>query len=247
MSRAPAPPATVADGGGAMNHRRRALLLIALALLLGLLAASSVQRREAALDAALGPPARVLVTAAPVVAGAPLADARPALRELPRRYVPPDALTDPRLLAGAQAAVALPAGAYVTRAVLRTPGAAAVPVGPGERAAEVVARGDPATIVAGSRVDVLVTRDATGERPGTTVLALEDVEVLDAGPPAPGEEAAAGGGDGDRVAASLRVTVRQAVYLAAAQSFARELRLLPRAPDDRRRGRAGLAIDERLR
>jgi pilus assembly protein CpaB len=31
------------------------------------------------------------------------------------------------------------------------------------------------------------------------------------------------------------VTLRQAVYLAAAQSFARELRLLPRAPGDRRR------------
>jgi pilus assembly protein CpaB len=230
-----------------VNHRRRALLLLALALLLGLLAASSVQRREAALDAALGPSATVLVTAAPVAAGAQLADARPALRELPRRYAPPDALTDPRLLAGAQAAVALPPGAYVTRAVLRTPGAVAVPVGAGERAAEVVAHGDPATIVAGSRVDVLVTRDAVGDHPGATVLALEDVEVLAAVPAGAGEGAVGGEAGGERVAASLRVTVKQAVYLAAAQSFARELRLLPRAPDDRRRGRAGLAIDERLR
>ena len=37
------------------------------------------------------------------------------------------------------------------------------------------------------------------------------------------------------VAATLRVTVRQAVYLAAAGSFAREIRLLARAPGDRRR------------
>jgi pilus assembly protein CpaB len=37
------------------------------------------------------------------------------------------------------------------------------------------------------------------------------------------------------VAATLRVSVRQAVYLAAAQAFARELRLLARAPGDRRR------------
>lgn len=230
-----------------MNRRLRVLLLLALALLLGLLAASSVQRREAALDAALGPPETVLVTAVPVAAGAALADARPALRALPRRYAPPDALTDPRLLAGAQAAVALPAGAYVTRAVLRTPGVSAVPVGPGERVAEVVARGDPAAVVAGSRVDVLVTRDAAGDRPGTTVLALEDVEVLDAAPADPAQEAAGDSQGGARVAASLRVPVEQAVYLAAAQSFARELRLLPRAADDRRRGRAGLAIDERLR
>jgi pilus assembly protein CpaB len=36
------------------------------------------------------------------------------------------------------------------------------------------------------------------------------------------------------VAATLRVTVRQAVYLAAAQAFAREIRLLARAPGDHR-------------
>ena len=37
-----------------------------------------------------------------------------------------------------------------------------------------------------------------------------------------------------RVRATLRVTVAQAVYLAAAQSFARDVRLLARAPGDRR-------------
>ncbi|ADB52204.1 RcpC/CpaB family pilus assembly protein [Conexibacter woesei] len=230
-----------------MTRRRRALLLLALALLLGAIAASSVQRREAALGQALGPLTHVLVTRAPVAAGAPLADARPALRSLPRRYAPPDALTDPAVLDGAQAAVALPVGAYVTGASLRTPAAAAVPVGRGERVAEVVALGDPESIVAGSRVDVLVTRDTDGDRPGETVLALEDVEVLAAAAPPAAEIGADDAGAGARVAASLRVTVRQAVYLAAAQSFARELRLLPRAPQDRARGRAGLAVDERLR
>jgi pilus assembly protein CpaB len=40
------------------------------------------------------------------------------------------------------------------------------------------------------------------------------------------------------------VTVRQAVYLTAAQNFAREVRLLPRPPGDRRRaGRAAYAAD----
>ena len=34
--------------------------------------------------------------------------------------------------------------------------------------------------------------------------------------------------------ATLRVTVAQAVYLAAAQSFAQDVRLLARAPGDRR-------------
>jgi pilus assembly protein CpaB len=49
-----------------------------------------------------------------------------------------------------------------------------------------------------------------------------------------------------RVAASLRLTLRQAVYLAAAQAFAQELRLLPRAPGDRTRGRAGMTADASL-
>jgi pilus assembly protein CpaB len=42
------------------------------------------------------------------------------------------------------------------------------------------------------------------------------------------------------------VSVRQAVYLAAAQAFAREIRLLPRATGDRRR-MGGLIVGEGLR
>ena len=233
-----------------MTRRRRALLLCALALLLGTLAASSVRRREAALDRALGPLGTVLVTSVPVGAGAPLADARPQLRALPRRWAPPDALTSATALRDARAAVALPAGSYVTRAALRAPGTAAAPaVGPGERVADLVAHGDPDAIVAGSRVDLLVTRDGDGTRAGSTVLALEDVEVLAAAPAAAPDTLTEpdGAASGERVAVALRVTVRQAVYLAAAQSFARELRLLPRAPGDHGRSRGGIAVDERLR
>lgn len=228
-----------------MTRRRRAIGLLGLAILLGGLAASSVRRREAALDHALGPLTTVLVTRAPIHAGAPLAGGRPALRTVPRRYAPPDAVASAARLTGAHAAVPLPAGTYVTAATLRTPAAAGLPaVGPGERVADVVAHGDARTVVPGTRVDVLVTREARGNQPGATVLALEDVEVLAA---APAPQASGDEQPGDRVTASLRVTVRQAVYLAAAQSFARELRLLARAPTDRARGRTRLATDERLR
>jgi pilus assembly protein CpaB len=48
------------------------------------------------------------------------------------------------------------------------------------------------------------------------------------------------------VQTSLRVTLRQAVFLAAAQGFAREIRLLPRPQADHGRGAAGLAYDETL-
>ena len=49
-----------------------------------------------------------------------------------------------------------------------------------------------------------------------------------------------------KIAVSLRVTVRQAVYLAAAQSFAREIRVLPRATGDNGRGAEGLRIGSGL-
>jgi pilus assembly protein CpaB len=42
------------------------------------------------------------------------------------------------------------------------------------------------------------------------------------------------------------VTVRQAVFLAAAQSFAHDIRLLPRAAGDAGHGQAGLAVGSGL-
>jgi pilus assembly protein CpaB len=104
----------------------------------------------------------------------------------------------------------------------------------GERAVEVVASGSPELVVPGARVDVLVTREGVGTR-----LALQAVEVLASRPADPGAAAEAAGGA--RVAATLRVTLRQAVYLTAAESFARDVRLLPRAAgDDRRSGAVGV-------
>ncbi|HET6448955.1 MAG TPA: RcpC/CpaB family pilus assembly protein, partial [Conexibacter sp.] len=159
---------------------------------------------------------------------------------------PSDAVASAAQLAGARTAVALPAGSILTTAVLRRPGVAEVALTPGERVAELVAHGDPHAIVPGARVDVLVTRAGDGSRAGTTVLALEDVEVLAArrASASTGDSAAAGGA---RVVAQLRVRVHDAVYLAAAQAFASDIRLLVRAPGDRGGGHAGLAVDERLR
>jgi pilus assembly protein CpaB len=92
-----------------------------------------------------------------------------------------------------------------------------------------------------------VTREGAGGRDGSTTLALEDVEVLSAAS-APAAESGSGAGAAPlpRVSVELRVSVRQAVYLAAAQAFARELRVLPRAPGDRRRGAQGLRVGGRL-
>jgi len=228
-----------------MMRRRRAAVLLGLALLLGGLAASDVAGREAALRRAVGPTVPVVVVRSRLAAGETLDARHLAIRRVPARFAPAMAYGSTSALAGTRAATALEVGADVgPSSVDDGTRATGAPVHAGERVAELVARGSVGLIRAGSRVDVLVTRER-GDGSGATTVALEDAEVLAAH--AAGGDDDGGGAAGDRVAVSLRVTVRQAVYLAAAQSFARELRLLPRAADDRRHGLAGTTVGSDLR
>ena len=115
----------------------------------------------------------------------------------------------------------------------------------GERAVEVAVSGGAALGDAadpGARVDVLVSTESR-DGPGRSFLALEDVELLalraggdggEGGAP-PSERAGQSGAAAATATATLRVTLRQAVYLTAAQNFAREVRLLSRPPGDGRR------------
>ena len=227
-------------------RHRRAALLLGLALLLGGLAASDVARREAAVASRLAPLVDVVVAQDDLRAGDRLGMRDLAVRRMPERFAPLGAAADPAELVGQRVAVPVPRGGYLAAGQLDVaaasgPGAA---VRRGERAADVVGVGSAELIRPGARVDVLVTRDGEGTGGGTR-LALEDVEVLAASPAADGEAVGSGHG-APRVAVTLRVTVRQAVHLAAAQAFARELRLLPRAPGDRSRA-GGLAVAEALR
>ena len=232
-----------------MIRRRRALLLVGLALLLGGLAASDVARREAALHREVGPLVPVVVARDALPRGTALSPARLVVRRIPARFVPAGAVAAAGQLTGLRTAIAIPAGGLVAGGAVddgeqAAPGA---PIRPGERVADVTAVASPELVEPGSHVDVLVSRDGQDGGPGRTVLALEDVEVLAARPAA--AAGAAGdtpAGDAPHVAASLRVSVRQAVFLAAAQSFARDIRLLPRAAGDRRRGGQGLEVSEAL-
>jgi pilus assembly protein CpaB len=214
-----------------MTRRRRAAALLGLALLLGVLAASDVAGREAALRRQLGPTVQVVVVRAPVRAGERISRAALALREVPERYAPPGALRDPGAAVGQRAAVAIAPRTDLDDALLAVPAADAEPPGPvlrpGERALDLVAVAAADAVVGGARVDVLVTDDGRAGAPGTTRLALADVEVLAARAPtsADGPDDAAGL---PRVLATLRVTVRQAVALTAAAAAAREVRLLLR-------------------
>ena len=229
-----------------MSRRRRALLLGGLALVLGGLAAFNVAGREAALERRVGGLVDVVVAREPIAAGDRAGARALAIRSVPERFAPRGTTG---IAAGVRRA---PGGGRHPRRRrserrhdrprrrrprrARTSAAASA-------SREIVALGSPELVIPGSRVDVLVTPEPPGGGTGEAVLALEDVEVIAAAAvgadDAPGAQ---GRAPGPRVAASLRVTLRQAVYLAAAQDFARELRLLPRASGDRERGRAGLRM-----
>ena len=150
-----------------------------------------------------------------------LAEADLAARRLPARFLPPDALSNPSQLTGARTAGPLPAGAFLTAAVLggqANDGDQGAVARAGQRAVSIRVAGALAGAEPSSRVDVVVsTQPAVGG--GRTFVAFEDVELLGLRGPL----------------ATLRVTARQAVYLIAAANFAHEIRLLVRPPGDRRR------------
>jgi pilus assembly protein CpaB len=233
-------------------RRRRGAVLLALAIAAGGLASSRVERRERGIEAQVGEPVPVVVASADLRQGQRISEEQVsrslAVRQVPARFAPPDALTEPADAAGATLAAPVAAGGYVTAGALAAPadhGAGrSGAIAPGQRALEVAAAGgeDLADAGPGALVDVIVTTER-GEGRGRTYLALEAVELLSARPG--GDSASAGdgaGASGQTMLATLRVTLRQAVFLSAAQSFAREIRLLPRAPNERRRV-GPLAID----
>ncbi|MEV4423344.1 RcpC/CpaB family pilus assembly protein [Patulibacter sp. NPDC049589] len=223
-----------------ISRRRRAALLLGLALVLGALAAGDVGRRERALTAGLGPAVPVVVARTGLEPGRVVAAKDVTVRRVPRRYAPADRVAATSEVVGLRPRVAVAPGADLSIPMLDD--GAGPQLRAGERIADLVVIGDPKLVRPGGRVDLLVTRDAE-QSEGSTRLALEDAEVLTVGD-APSD---GGDGGGGRIAVALRVSVKQAVYLAAAQNFASELRVLPRSPDDSRRGAAGTTARSSLK
>jgi pilus assembly protein CpaB len=210
-----------------VSPRRRAVVLLALAAVLGLLAASDVSRREAALRRRLGPDVAVVVARTSLPAGAPLSPARLAVRRVPARYAPARAFRRAAQVLGLRATVAIPAGADLQPELVGIGGAAAAAaapaMAPGERAVQIVAAGSTRDVHPGSRVDIVITRDVAGATGAGRATTIDDVEVLTVA-------AASSDDPGPHVSVELRVGHDEGVELAAAQDFARDIRLLVRPP-----------------
>jgi pilus assembly protein CpaB len=232
-------------------RRRRGLLLLAVALASGGLAASQVAERERQVEERVGPLVPVLVAARDLTSGARIGERALAVRRVPARFVPPDAIGAAAEVAGARTAVPVAAGSYLTAGQLDPaggggPGGAGSQLGPGERTVEVGVSGGGTlgALAPGARVDVVVsTEPGGGGAAGRTFVALADVQLLDlrSAPGGAYSAAADEASPGPAALATLRVTLRQAVYLTAADNFGREIRLLARPPGDRTRGSADVS------
>jgi Flp pilus assembly protein CpaB len=150
------------------------------------------------------------------------------VRRVPVRFVPDGALRNPGEALGLIPAAAIPSGAYLLASQLRPPrpANAGPALGAGRRPVQIAVTGADALAVAGpdpvgSRVDVVITTEPDGPGAGHTYVAAAGVPLLALGP---GPEGDAGG----TAAATLGLTRPQALRLIAAESFARQVTVMPR-------------------
>jgi Flp pilus assembly protein CpaB len=151
------------------------------------------------------------------------------VRRVPARFLPPGALRMPAEALGLVPTAAVAAGAYPLSSQLHPPRRrpAAPILGRGRRPVEIAVGGVGGLLgagapPAGAEVDVVVTSEPSGAGPGRTYVAAAAVPLLGLVPGAGGTEAEGGG------EATLALTRPQALRLIAAQSFARQVTILPR-------------------
>jgi pilus assembly protein CpaB len=174
----------------------------------------------------------VVVAAAQLPAGKALVPSVAArdleVRQVPARFVPVGALRDPAEAFGLVPAAAIPSGAYLLGAQLRPPRTEAPGprLGGDRRPVQIAVSGAEALAVGGgspvgSRVDVVVTTEPGAGGAGHTYVAAAGVPLLGLG--------ASPEGDATGTAeATLGLTRPQALRLIAAESFARQVTVMPR-------------------
>jgi Flp pilus assembly protein CpaB len=150
------------------------------------------------------------------------------VRRVPVRFAPPGVLAAPAQAVGLEPVAAIPAGAYLLAAQLRSPSSkrSSLRLGQGRRPVEIAVSGAGVLTAAGGRplgslVDVVVTSEPTGSAGGRTYVAAPAVPLL-------GLASAGEGVEGETTTATLGLTRPQALRLIAAESFARRVTVIPR-------------------
>lgn len=215
-----------------MSRRARAVAFGVGALLAAIAAGAIADGYGNSVARGYGALRPVVVAAAQLPAGKPLAPsvAETALevRQVPTRFVPAGALRDPAEALGLEPAAAIPSGAYLLAAQLRPPRseASGPRLGAGRRPVQIAVSGAEALAVGGgspigSRVDVVVTTESREGGAGHTFVAAAGVPLLRLGASPEGDVTGT-------AEATLGLTRSQALRLIAAESFARQVTVMPR-------------------
>ncbi|HEX5609586.1 MAG TPA: SAF domain-containing protein [Solirubrobacterales bacterium] len=216
-----------------LSRRGRSLAFLVAALIAAAGAAAIADGYGSSVARGYGELQPVLVAAEPLRKGQTidpaLAGAGLEVRRVPVRFVPPGALAAPAEAVGLAPQAPIPAGSYLLVSQLQPPraGRSDPALGRGRQPVEIAVSGADALAVVGgegtgARVDVVVTTEPRGSGPGRTYVAAAAVPLLALSPGADGP------GPGGIAAATLGLTRAQALRLIAAQSFARQVTLIPR-------------------
>ena len=221
-----------------MSRRARAVAFLAGAGACAVLAVVIVSRYGDGVASQLGTLRPVVVAAADLRAGRAIRvrDAASSLeiRRIPERFVAPDALATAEEAIGQVPAARIPAGSYVVASQLRVraPDRERRPdIGRGRTPVDIAITGGGALLAGGGRiegatVDAVVTMERAASSRGRTFVAAMGVRLL--------ALVEGGGGSTDGLpgpaqwTATLALNRRQALRLIEAESFARQIRLLPR-------------------
>jgi Flp pilus assembly protein CpaB len=215
-----------------MSRRARAIAFGLGALLAAIAAGAIADGYGDSVARGYGELRPVVVAATQLPAGKGLAPSVVAkdleVRRVPARFVPVGALRDPAEALGLVPAAAIPSGAYLLAAQLRPPrtDAPGPRLASGRRPVQIAVGGADALALGGgspigSRVDVVVTTEPRDGGTGHTYVAAAGVPLLGLG--------ASPEGDATGTAeATLGLTRPQALRLIAAESFARQVTVMPR-------------------
>ena len=188
-----------------MSRRARAAGFAVLAILCAVASAAIASGYRDSVDAQLGDLREVVVVTRPLPAGEPLdrAEVRGALavREVPVRFLPPDALIDPAEAMGRRPAASVPAGSYLLVSHFRS-SAARRPSGPrlatGLQPVEITVTGAGAVASLSqseaTRVDVVVAGEPITGDGARVRVAAAGVRLLAIEPASPEDGVAVGGG-----------------------------------------------------
>jgi pilus assembly protein CpaB len=215
------------------RQRRGALLLVAAGL--GALGVYfSVLAYVSDVGSRVGDMVTVVTLARPVQAYEPIRSEAVELREVPQRWLPPDAILDERDVVGLVSPTELPEGSFAQRGMfVNRPG---VQRGFREVAILVDAEtGVAGKVSSGDRVDIIATSEPSDDpRSREAAVLVSNALVVDVGLPEDVERESADGGfgTGRAVPVTFALPVQEALKVAYAESFAVKVRLALRGGGD---------------